>query len=214
MNKTNYANIADRYDKNKYRNQISLDMDLLEFINSVQRRPVNILDLACGTGLYLNIQIPYFKNEAINWYGLDASPEMVDKMRRNVSGVDLKIGVAEDLAYESDFFDFICTNYAFHHFEDKGKVIKEAHRVLKPGGIFKIYNISIYDMQDWWIYQIFPTANDEDRKRFWKKEMIFQELAQSRFDVVLKMNYKREVVKLAKLMDYVYNRDISILTIY
>ena len=125
----------------------------------------------------------------------------------------LKRGMAEELDYESKCFDFISNNYAFHHFQGKEKALDEISRVIKQKGIFKMHNIAIHDMPKWWIYQLFPNAYYEDLKRFWQKEVIFNELSQRGFDVRVHIEYKMECLKLSSLMDHIYNRDISVLTI-
>lgn len=67
-------------------------------------------------------------------------------------------------------------------------------------------------MPKWWIYQFFPSAYYEDLNRFWEKELIFKELSNRDFEVKIKLEYKMEEIKVSDLMNYVYNRDISILT--
>ncbi len=213
MKKTDYSNIADKYDKNKFRNDIKLDQNLKDSINQADKSKYTVLDLACGTGLYLKNQIQYFQTGNIVWHGIDASEEMLDKARINVKHVILSKGLAEELPYENETFDYIVNNYSFHHFEQKSKVLDEVKRVLKKNGLFKIHNIAIHDMSKWWIYQYFPSAYFEDLKRFWQKELIFNELTQRDFAVQSKMEYKMEETNLSVLIDYVYNRDISALTI-
>ena len=43
--------------------------------------------------------------------------------------------------------------------------------------------------------------------------MIYEELVKRNLEVDLAIDYKRKEVELAELMDYVYNRDISVLTL-
>ncbi|SKC81994.1 class I SAM-dependent methyltransferase [Maledivibacter halophilus] len=176
MKKTDYSNISARYDKNKFRHDIKLDCDLKDYINCCKKGKYAVLDLACGTGIYLDNQIKHFKHVNIEWHGLDLSKEMLDKAKAKVDNVLFTNGKAEKLPYDCSYFDFISNNYAFHHFENKSEALDEVGRVIKKDGIFKMHNIAIHDMSKWWIYQLFPSVYYEDLKRFWQKELIFKEL--------------------------------------
>lgn len=214
MKITNYSKIAEKYDNNQYRrDEIKFDSDLYEYISNNHKQVYNVLDLSCGTGLYLEKQMHNFNKNNINWNGLDASEEMLEKASQRLQNVELSKGYAEKMPYGSETFDFIINNYAFHHYSNKGSALDEVHRVLKRDGIFKLHNIAIHDMPNWWIYHYFPTAYYEDLKRFWNKEVIFNELKVRGFNVTLKMEYHREEIQAKDYLAYVENKDISILTL-
>ncbi|WP_432407694.1 class I SAM-dependent methyltransferase [Wukongibacter sp. M2B1] len=213
MKKTNYSNIADRYDKNKFRQDIKPDYDLEACINNCDREKIIVLDLACGTGIYLDRQTKFFQDKRVEWHGIDASKEMLNRAKTKVDNVLFKNGLAEELPYDSSYFDFISNNYAFHHFEKKPQALDEIARVIKKDGIFKMHNIAIHEMPKWWVYQFFPSAYHEDLKRFWQKELIFKELSERDFEVEIKLDYKMKETKISSLMNYAYNRDISAITI-
>jgi ubiquinone/menaquinone biosynthesis C-methylase UbiE len=213
LKETKYNEIADKYDNNKFRHDIKLDTDLKEFIEHSQKRRIAFFDLSCGTGIYLSKQIAYFNNTNIDWYALDASQEMLDKAKAKTNKASFKLGVAEQLPYDSEQFDFISNNYAFHHYKDKSKALDEVVRVAKKGAIYKMHNISIHDMKKWWIYEFFPSAYFEDLKRFWEKELILNELNMRNFDAKIRIEYRLEATKIADFINYVYNRDISVLTL-
>ncbi|GEL78356.1 class I SAM-dependent methyltransferase [Tenuibacillus multivorans] len=52
-------------------------------LNSTQLSEYNVLDLSCGTGLYLQKQMHYFDLFNINWHGLDKSEEMLNKAKES-----------------------------------------------------------------------------------------------------------------------------------
>jgi len=159
MKTTNYSNIAERYNKNQYRiDEIKFDTDLKMYIDNTKKSKYNVLDLSCGTGPYLEKQKKYFSEFNINWNGLDASDAMLMKAQEKLENVALSKGFAEEMPYNTETFDFITNNYAFHHYTGKGQAFDEVHRVLKKGGIFKLHNIAIHDMPKWWVYHYFPTA--------------------------------------------------------
>ena len=214
MKTTNYAKIAERYDQNQYRiAEIKYDNDLKRYIDNNKKSKYDILDLSCGTGLYLKEQMLYFNKFNMNWNGLDASEAMLVKAREKLENVALSKAFAEEMPYNSDTFDFIANNYAFHHYTSKEQALDEIHRVIKRDGIFKLHNIAIHDMKKWWVYDYFPSAFYEDLKRFWNKEVIFHELTTRGFEVELKIEYSIAVIKVKDYLDYAENRDISVLTL-
>ncbi|MBS4196515.1 class I SAM-dependent methyltransferase [Lederbergia citri] len=214
MKVTDYSKIADKYDQNPFRiKEVQFDHDIKEYIEKTAKPSFHILDLACGTGNYLKKQVKAFKDERIYWHGLDASEEMLKKAKGKVNEVSFTHGFAEEMPYKSGTFDFISNNYAFHHFTKKDQALDEIHRILVKNGIYKLHNIAIQDMPQWWVYHYFPSAYEEDRKRYWDKNLIFKELLKREFEVNLKIAYRMEEVKVADYLVYAENRDISVLTL-
>jgi ubiquinone/menaquinone biosynthesis C-methylase UbiE len=214
MKVTDYSKIANKYEKNQYRlDEVQFDNDLKEYIDNNPTSMFQILDLACGTGIYLDNQIKYFDNFNIDWHGLDASEDMLKKAKEKLENVSLVHGIAEDIPYEDEKFDYISNNYAFHHFVNKEPALDEVYRVLKKNGVYKLHNIAIHDMKKWWVYHYFPSAYYEDLKRFWEKEVIFNELSLRGFKVNMQIKYRLEKVKVSDYLGYAENRDISILTL-
>ncbi|MDN4592608.1 class I SAM-dependent methyltransferase [Polycladomyces subterraneus] len=213
MKVTDYSRIADRYDQNPYRRQIEPDEVLKWYFAQHSDREFRVLDLACGTGLYLQKQLHAFASMSVEWYGLDASQAMLDQAERRVPNVRLIQGLAEEMPYEPESFDVIVNHYAFHHFTEKSRVLDEVTRVLKKNGMFKMHNIAIHEMRQWWVYQYFPSAYFEDLKRFWPKDLIYRELSVRGFQVELDIRYRMTPKRLAECIQYARNRDISVLTL-
>lgn len=213
MKTTDYSKIASKYEQNKYRLKIEPDNMLMDYIETHQQSQYSILDLACGTGIYLDNQIKYCSDKNIKWFGLDASEDMLKIAKDKLDSVTLIRGLAENLPYESEYFDYIVNNYAFQHFTKKTEALDEITRVLKKNGIFEMHNIAIHEMKNWWVYKYFPSAYFEDLKRFWEKELIFNELSNRGFDVEINIQYKMQSIEVSDILTYVENRDISVLTL-
>ena len=69
----------------------------------------------------------------------DLAPNMLDKAKtfitgQGVSNVDFQIADAENLPFEDGLFDLVTCRIAPHHFPDAAQFVREAARVLKPGG--------------------------------------------------------------------------------
>ncbi len=101
VKKTDYKAIAENYDKNKYRQEVKQDEDLKGHIDKGLTPAIKVLDLACGTGIYLQNQINYFQDVSIEWHGLDASEEMLQKAKNKISSCRFVSGLAEELPYDS-----------------------------------------------------------------------------------------------------------------
>lgn len=90
------------------------------------RRSGKLLDVCCGRGEHLEI----FNKIGFDSYGVDKESVAKDKnLKVKIVDVDL-----EDLPFEDNFFDFIMIKSAVEHMGNIYRVMKNAYRVLKPGG--------------------------------------------------------------------------------
>lgn len=184
---TDYSKIADRYDENPIRHRIETDPDIGKLLEK-SSGDVQILDLACGTGIYIVEQRKIYPTDQIQWHGIDLSDAMLEKARRKLSDIDLLVGNAETLPYDDSFFDLVVCRYAFHHFEDKSAVLKEVARILRPDGIFRMENICPEHMSRSWVYNYFPETKRVDEDRFWNAYAIFDALSECGFEIRININ--------------------------
>ena len=113
-------------------------IDLLDF-----RPDDKILDLGCGTGA-MTILIAQRLNGTGCIVGIDAAANMIRVANKNLKRVRLegkcsfRAALAETLPFENETFDFCFSSMFYHHLPIELKIasIREAHRVLKPGGTF------------------------------------------------------------------------------
>lgn len=94
---------------------------------------LSLLDIACGDGSDLK---RYHGLGAIV-SGIDASIEMIDIAKSNISQADLRVGFMESLPYAESTFDIITSKYALQTSPDVPKALSEMTRVLKSGGILQ-----------------------------------------------------------------------------
>ncbi|WP_028032696.1 class I SAM-dependent methyltransferase [Chelativorans sp. J32] len=94
-----------------------------------------VLDLGCGGG-HVTFNIAPLVREVVAY---DLSPQMLDVVartarERGLSNVSTAQGVAESLPFETGSFDAVLTRFSAHHWRDLDAGLREAARVLKPGG--------------------------------------------------------------------------------
>jgi ubiquinone/menaquinone biosynthesis C-methylase UbiE len=104
-----------------------------------------VLDLGSGAGL--DSILAARRVSPGGWViGIDFTPDMVEKARRNVqaiglTNVEFRSGAVEALPLEDDTADVAICNGLFNLCPDKPKALAEVYRVLKPGGRFLIADI-------------------------------------------------------------------------
>ena len=96
----------------------------------------NILDVGCGQGLDIYI---YAKKNCRNVVGIDLSEESVGitkKMIRKykLDNANAMIEDAENLKFDANTFDTVCSNGVLHHIQNTEKAVSEIYRVLKEQG--------------------------------------------------------------------------------
>ncbi len=91
-----------------------------------------ILDVACGKGATTRHLLKYYAPADV--FGLNMSAKQLATTRRNAPGCPLLLADAVNLSFKDASFDnMICVEAAFH-FKTREKFLREAYRVLKPGG--------------------------------------------------------------------------------
>jgi ubiquinone/menaquinone biosynthesis C-methylase UbiE len=111
--------------------------------SSIPQRDIKILDIATGTGRTLKFLRAAFPMASL--FGTDLSPAYLRKANELLSQIpgelpQLLQGNAEELPYLENYFHAVTSVFLFHELpqEARQRVIEQAFRVTKPGGVFII----------------------------------------------------------------------------
>ncbi len=97
-----------------------------------------LIDVACGTG---DIGKLYLKktNYQGNIFNVDPNKNMIEegkKRFKNNNNIIWKVESAEKLSFKDNYFDYYTISFGLRNTKDISKSLREAYRVLKPGGRF------------------------------------------------------------------------------
>ncbi len=92
----------------------------------------NVLDLGCGSGLYVKKLIEL--GAAVK--GSDISEELIKIARSENPVIDFEVASAESLPYENNSFDVVVASLSLHYLQNLSKSFSEISRILRPNGIF------------------------------------------------------------------------------
>ncbi len=102
---------------------------LLDSVGNLHGR--RVLDVASGTGHLAEHTVA----RGATVVGVDVAANMVKLARRRVPGAVFQEGDAEALPFEDEHFDVVLCCFGLLHFAQPVLALREAARILKPGGV-------------------------------------------------------------------------------
>lgn len=153
-----YHQVPPDYWDNSYKNNVfqwlwhTIKFRALRKITKDLKGGANILDVGCGSGF----SIEKILSDNFNVYGIDTTDEVVAYARKMRPKYNFQVGYAEKLPFENSFFDAIFYLDVIEHLKDPLLSLKEAYRVLKPGGVIIILVVKERHpvfKTIWWIWK-------------------------------------------------------------
>lgn len=119
-------------------------------------RPIRILDVGCGTGVFAARLRASFPSARV--WGIDLVAGMLAKgtarWRQHAGHVQPIQADSERLPFAAGSFDVLTCANSFHHYPQQDRAIAEMHRVLRPGGRLLLIDGYRDDPWGWFIYDL------------------------------------------------------------
>ena len=104
------------------------------FLDILGVRPGTVaLDVGCGPGALVNALVMRLGATAVS--ACDPSPSFVDECGRRHPDVEVRVGRAESLPFDTGAFDYVVAQLVLHFVTDPAAAANEFVRVAKPGGV-------------------------------------------------------------------------------
>src|SRR5690606_3182451 len=112
------------------------------------RKVETLIDLGTGTGRMLEVLAGSYKRGI----GIDSSREMLAVARSRlatagISHAQVRLGDIGDVELNAGPADVIVIHQVMHYFDDPGRMLAQARRLLKPGGEMIIVDFAPHDLE-------------------------------------------------------------------
>ena len=173
---SDFGAIADSYDRLRPVDDKWWEVfDLLVAAGGLEGR--RTLDVGCGTGAFA---AALAKRGGKVW-GVDASPEMLAQAQAKETRARFKEASAEALPFKDGWFERVVMRLSLHHL-DRPRALREAVRVLVPGGRLVVGTFDPHQFTDYWLNRFFPSIARIDGARFPDQASLESELGEAGFE--------------------------------
>jgi ubiquinone/menaquinone biosynthesis C-methylase UbiE len=151
--------------------------------------PALLVDLGCGTGLSTFA----WQDKVRKIIGFEPSEDMLDIAREKSNDsnqIHFLQAFAHELPLEDETVDIACCAQSFHWMEPEATLM-EVNRVLKPGGVFMVYDCSWPPTFNWALENAYRTlfdqvntitqSHDETFALYWDKQKHLHHIEQSNY---------------------------------
>ena len=161
---------------------------IAEIFRRVGMTTRTFLEIGVGNGSHAQLLATYAKDFTgidLTDYGVNSTSRRIEIFGLNNARI-LQMN-AEELKFENNSFDLIWSWGVVHHSANPRRILKEIHRVLKPGGVFK----AMVYYRSFWSYYAFAILTGVFKGYFFKGDSL-HEAAQKITDGAIARSYSRE----------------------
>lgn len=175
--RADYDQIAPTFDRRYERREYAgVERALREFAGDPSE--LCILEVGCGTGYWLNV----LSAGNDNVMGLNFSSGMLARARTSLPATAFIRGTAQHLPLPSSSVDRVFCINAIHHFPDKPAFLREARRILRPGGRMLTVGLDPHAGRDrWHVYDYFKESLEIDKQRYPSSEQLHKWMVEAGF---------------------------------
>jgi ubiquinone/menaquinone biosynthesis C-methylase UbiE len=135
---------AESYDESRLVKSYQRRVQTLVISRMAIEKGMNVLDLGCGTGQG-TIDVALQLEGTGNIIGIDLSEKMIEQANNKLTdfkydNIKFMVGSGGTLEYQN-YFDYVFSTNAFHHFENKGSIFQNVRQSLKQNGVFIVQDI-------------------------------------------------------------------------
>ncbi|HVC47322.1 MAG TPA: metalloregulator ArsR/SmtB family transcription factor [Terracidiphilus sp.] len=111
--------------------------------------PMTIADLGAGNGSFALL----LSQRATQVLAVDSSEKMLEVGRAQarafgIANIDFRLGDMEELPIDSDSVDLACFSQSLHHAAHPPRAVREASRILRPGGRILILDLAKHRFEE------------------------------------------------------------------
>ena len=163
---------------------------------TIPQQQIKVLDVACGTGRTLRFIRATLPKASL--YGVDLSPAYLRKANKLLSEIpgelpQLAQANGEELPYLNNYFHAVTSVFLFHELppQARQRIMNEAFRVTKPGGIFVICDsMQLGDTPEFeTMMENFPARFHEPYYRHYTNDNLVDRLEEAGFENIQVQNH-------------------------
>ena len=110
------------------------------------QHPLKVLDIGCGTGLF----IPYYEDTGWNVTAVDYSDTAIETVRRKFPRVDSRVmDIRTEFPFRENSFNLIVADLSLHYFSEETttKILQNIKRIMNDNGIMLARVNSMNDVE-------------------------------------------------------------------
>ncbi|MBO9667435.1 MAG: 3-demethylubiquinone-9 3-O-methyltransferase [Bdellovibrio sp.] len=165
------------------RNQHKVEMPwILDVIEKNIGGTAEVLDLGCGAG-FLSNDLAH-AGHRVAGIDLSESSLKVAECRDHTHSVKYQMGDVYKVPFEANSFDVVCAMDLLEHVSEPSRVLAEASRVLRPGGLFffntfnknQLANLVVIKSMEWFVkntpddYHVYSLFIKPEDLKVWMRE--------------------------------------------
>ena len=188
---------------------------LCETLRRLTKKDSRVLDVACGTGLFL---IPIATEFDLRLFGSDLSLDMLKVARKKARNDNLRASFlradVHNLPFPDEYFDVLISTNAIHHF-DLIKSLKECARVLRKGGSYIVFSrFREQNDRSFW-GKNFPKFADKENRLYNKGEFedAAKKIEEFNLDSINELSFEKKATEKEILVEVV-NKKYSTFDLY